>query len=77
MLEEMNENEMMKAAMRERGMTQVRLAEKLGTTQNNLSGNMNRRRVSMDVFRAVLDALEYDVIVVDRQDGREMWRLEM
>lgn len=76
-MQEGNEREIMKLAMRERGMTQVRLAEKMDTTQNNLSACLNRSRTSVDVFKDVLDTLEYDVIIVDRRTGEATFRLEM
>jgi len=75
-LERMSENELVRAAMRERGMTQKVLADRMGTSQNNLSANLNRKRMSVEVFKGVLDALGYDVIVVDCEDGREMWKLD-
>ena len=75
-MESMNENKVMKASMKARCITQKELAEKLGTTQNNLSGNMNRVRTSMDVFKGVLNALDYDVAVIDRRTGEIVWVVE-
>ena len=72
-----NEREIMKIGMKERGLTQTKLAERMDTTQRNLSACMNRSRVSMEVFKEVMDALEYDVIVVDRRTGESLYRLEM
>ena len=74
---EANEKAIMKSAMREREMTQAKLAEKMGTSQNNLSACLNRSRTSVDVFKDVLDTLEYDVVIVDRRTGKAAFRLEM
>ena len=67
----------LKRAQKEREITQTELAEKMGTTQSALSGNMRRDRMSMDVFRDVLDALDYEIVIVDRKTGEPKWRVEL
>ena len=71
------EGDILRASMKERGITQVELADKLGILQSSLSGNINRRRMSLEVFREILDAMEYDVAVVDRRTGEIMWKVEV
>ena len=31
----------------------------------------------MDVFSKTLDALDYDIIIVDRENGEEIWKVEV
>ena len=60
-------------AMKERNVKQIELADKLGILQSAVSGNLNRRRIGLDVFNTMLDALDYDVAVVDRTTGEIRW----
>lgn len=76
MMKELNENAILKEAMAERGATQTALAKKLGMSQNNLSGIVNRVRPSVSAFKDVLDKLEYDVVIVDRRTGELVWKIE-
>ena len=65
----LNEGDAIRSAMKERGMKQIELAEKLGMLQSGLSNSINRKHISVDVFKTILDAMGYDVAVVDRQTG--------
>ena len=67
------DNVILKRALHWRGMTQQDLAEKMGVIQPTISGNLNRKRMGLDVFRSILDVLDYDVVVVDRRNGRPIW----
>ena len=69
--------EILREAMKYRDMKQSILAEKLGMRQPSLSGNMNRVRIGLDVFARILDAMDYDVVVVDRTTGEEKWRVRL
>lgn len=71
----MDEGSIIKAAMKERRLIQIDLADKLGIKQSSLSGNINRRRISMEVFSTILNAMDYDVAVVDRETGEVMWKV--
>lgn len=71
------EKEILKAAMRERGMTQIMLADKMGIRQNSLSGNLSRDRMSLGTFGKVLNILGYDVVILDRESGEIAWKLEV
>lgn len=67
--------DIMKLAQKTRCVTQAELANKIGIRQSSMSGNLNRSRMSLDTFEKVLDALEYDIVVVDRNTGEPMWKL--
>ena len=66
----------LRMAMQERGLTQVDLADKMGMKQPSISGNINRKRMGLDVFMSILDCMEYDVMIVDRQTGELMWKVD-
>ena len=71
----LNEGDAIRSAMKERGMKQIELAEKMGMLQSGLSNSINRKHISVDVFKTILDAMDYDVAVVDRQTGEVKWRV--
>ena len=71
------ENAVLRSAMKERGLTQTVLAGQLGTSQNGLSNNINRMRMSVQVLKELLDAMEYDLVVVDRRTGEQKWRIDV
>ena len=70
-------NEILRMAKDSKGFRQTELAEKLGMAQASLSGNMNRSRIGLDVFAKLLDAMGYDVTIVDRESGKELWKVEV
>ena len=76
-IETMENGEIIKAALKERGMMQIDLADKLGVLQSSISGSINRKRVGLDVFCTILNAMDYDVAVVDRTTGEVMWKVEV
>lgn len=67
--------DIIREALKERYMLQVDLADKMGIRQASLSGNINRKRISLDVFWTVMNAMEYDVAVIDRTTGEVMWKV--
>lgn len=67
--------DIMRRALKEREMTQVDLADKLGVMQSTVSMHFSRIRIGLDVFLNVLDTMEYDVIVVDRKTGEKKWKV--
>ena len=73
----MEEGDILKASVKERKITQVELADRLGIRQSSLSGNINRRRMSLEVFSTILNAMGYDVAVVDRETGEVKWKVEV
>lgn len=74
-IQAIEERQILKNALKERGMMQVDLADKLGILQSAVSGNINRRRMGLDVFSTMLNAMDYDVAVVDRETGEIMWKV--
>lgn len=68
--------DVMRRAQRERSVTQETLAGKIGIKRNALCQNMNRSRLSLSTFSDVLTALDYDIVIVDRETGEAMWKLE-
>lgn len=67
--------EILRLAIKERGMTQVEVADKLGMYQSGLSGLINRSKMTMYGFGTILDAMGYDVAVVDRETGEVVWKV--
>lgn len=68
----MKSNEVIAAAMKQDGLTQVNLANKLGyKTQSGVSQALSRKNgVRVDVFVKMMNAMGYDVIV--RRGKEEM-----
>ena len=71
----MDSGMILKNAMKSRSMMQIDLADKLGVLQSSISGNINRKRMSLEVFNTMLNAMDYDVAVVDRETGEVMWKV--
>lgn len=76
-MEKLIENDVIRAAMKDRGITQTVLAKMIGTAQNSLSNSINRSRMSVQVLKDLLDAMEYDLIVTDRRTGEEKWKIDV
>ena len=75
-ISELTDKLILRKAQRSRNVTQAELADTLGVKQNTLSGNMNRSRMSLGMFGRILTVLDYDVVIVDRETGEAMWKLE-
>lgn len=69
----LRDKEILRAAMAERGMTQVKLAQRLGVLQNTISSSINRERMSLDGFKRILNAMGYAVAVIDKRSGDVCW----
>lgn len=54
-----------------KGKTQIELAEDINTTRQNLSNKMNRDKFSALELVEIADALEMNLILKDKADGRE------
>ena len=72
-----SENNILKEAIKNRGTTQLALAEQMGCLPSAMSQIINRRRMTMDKFKEVLDALDYDIYIVDRKTGEAVWTLDV
>jgi len=73
----MESGDVLRAAIKARGMMQMDLADRLGVLQSSISGNINRKRMGLEVFGTMLDAMNYDVAVVDRETGEVMWKVAL
>ena len=71
----LSEQAIMKRAQKSRGVTQDVIADRLGIKRNSLCQNINRKRMSLSVFSSFLNALDYDVVIVDRDTGEKLWKL--
>ena len=73
----LNERDILRAALHHRHATQQSVADKLGMSPNALSQNINRSRISMDNFKKILDAMDYDIYIVDRNTGESEWCVDV
>ena len=64
-------------ARQRRKLTQVVLAGRLGVKQNALAQSLSRPRISLDMFTRILNAMDYDVVVVDKTTGEPVWKLDV
>lgn len=69
------DRDILKLAQKDRKVTQGTIADALGMKRNSLCQNMSRPRMSLGMFSKILDALDYDVVVVDRSTGEQKWQL--
>lgn len=69
----LKDKEILRTAMSERGMTQVKLAKRLGVLQNTISASVTRERISLALFNRLLNAMGYAVAVIDKQSGDVKW----
>lgn len=70
----MTDKEIIREAMNSRGWSQERLAQESGfKSQSNITGILNRgkKAVKVDTFFRLLDAMGYEVLVVDKFDKKK------
>lgn len=75
----MTEKEIVRAAIKARGMTQQAVAEACGySRQSNLTRLFASESMKVDSFLMLMDVLGFDVIVKDRDENSaaNTWRLE-
>lgn len=71
-----NLKQIIKSAIAHRGYTQEAVAKKAGwKNQSSLGTAINRENPSIDTMFRIMDALEYDVVIVDRNSGTK-WTLK-
>ena len=68
-------SDILKRAIKERELTQVEVADRIGIRQSGLSGLINRPKMTMYGFGTVLNAMDYDIVVVDRNTGEVIWKV--
>lgn len=71
----LSEQAIMKRAQKKREVTQDVIARRLGIKRNSLCQNINRKRMSLNVFASYLKALDYNIVIVDNETGEPMWKL--
>lgn len=69
------DKDILKLAQKSRHVTQDVIASSLKMKRNSLSQNMSRPRMSLGMFAKILDALDYDVMIVNRETGEAEWQL--
>ena len=76
---EMNTGEIVRKAMKQRGYTQLMLAQRMGYSgQNSIAMALSGRNMRVDILFAMLDELGFDLIVRDRNGANRdsVWRIE-
>ena len=76
-IKELSERDILKKAQRKRAVTQETLAQRIGIKRNALNQNMNRSRMSLNTFVDVLNAMDYDIVIVDRETGEAEWKIDV
>ena len=69
------DKDILKLAQRSRRVTQDVIAEQMNVKRNALCQSMNRSRMSLGMFAKILDVLDYDVVIVNRETGEADWQL--
>lgn len=69
------DKDILKLAQKSRHVTQDVIGERLGVKRNALCQSMNRARMSLGMFSKILDSLDYDVVIMNRETGEPMWTL--
>lgn len=69
------EQEILRLAQRKRKVTQAMISEKIGVRGSALSQSMSRPRISLGMFAKILNAMGYDIMIVDRETGEAEWRV--
>ena len=71
----MTDSLILHTAQKSRRCTQKQIADMLGVHISSINRSMNRTRMSLEMFSKILDALDYDVVIVDRNTGEPAWKL--
>lgn len=72
----MNIKGVIKAAMASRGYNQAAVAEKAGwSNQSSLSTAINRQNPSMETVFRILNAMEYEIIIKDKNSANS-WKVD-
>lgn len=66
----------MQNARQRRKLTQEALANRMDMKRNSLCQNLSRPRISLEMFVRILDAMDYDVVIVDRTTGEITWKVD-
>ena len=66
----------LRKAMKDRNVTQVMLSGVVGMRQTAISQSLTRTRIGLGVFAKLLSALDYDVVIQDRETGEVVYKLD-
>lgn len=66
----MNAGEVIKTAMKAKGMTQTQMAKLLNKTQSVIATRLNNGNISADVMCEMLDLLGYELVVQPKKRGK-------
>lgn len=69
------DKEILKLAQKSRYVTQDAIAARMHVKRNALCQSMNRPRMSLGMFSKILDVLDYEVVIVNRETGEAEWKL--
>ena len=69
----MSGKDIIRTAIKGRGVKQRDLAEQLGMLQSSLSMSISREHISLDMFGRILNGMGYAVAVIDKDDGGVRW----
>jgi len=67
----MSATEVIKGILKDKGIPQVELADKINVTKQNLSNKMNRDNFSTLELVEIADALEMQLILKNKSDDKE------
>lgn len=65
----MKRKDAIKAAMKDVGITQEVLAEKIGYTSQNSVASAIGRNISMDKFEEMMEALDFEIVIRRKRKG--------
>lgn len=71
--EVMSAKGIIRKAIKERGVKQYELAERLGMLQSSLSMGISREHIGLDLFSRILNGVGYSVAVIDNESGEVKW----
>ena len=72
-----NVKEMINGACKERKITKRALALKMGYAGGQYFQSVfDRQTLKLDSFYKIMDELGYDIVIKDRINGKEMWKVE-
>lgn len=75
----MNEKDVVREIMKERGWSQTKLAEECqnGWTQSNITGLLNngKRGMRMDKLAVIMRALGCEIIIRDKMGSGKEWKI--
>ena len=74
----MTGKEIVKDLMQLRGLSQSKLAEKVGKSQSHITGYLNRGKNEMrlDLFTELVEAMGCEVVIRDKENPDKEWQVK-